>query len=72
MTRDELLSRLPSLLTSQFDLVLFRARIPIEHLSGETAPQAKRAIEVIRYFEQQNRLAQLAEIVQQVTAPGPR
>ncbi len=71
MTRDELLARLSSLLSSQFETVLFRARIPIQHLSSASAPQATRAIEAIRYFEQQDRLPELAAIVQEVLA-GPR
>jgi hypothetical protein len=71
MTRDELLSRLSSLLPSQFEMVLFRARIPMEHLSGAGAPQATRAIEAIRHVEQQGRLPQLAVIVQDIAA-GPR
>ncbi|HEX8114383.1 MAG TPA: CHAT domain-containing protein [Kofleriaceae bacterium] len=71
MTRDELLARLSSLLPSQFETVLFRARIPIEHLSGVSAPQAMRAMEAIRYFEQQDRIPELAAMVQEVAA-GPR
>jgi hypothetical protein len=71
MTRDELLAGLSSLLPSQFEMVLFRARIPMEHLSGAGAPQATRAIETIRYLEQQGRLPQLAAIVQKITG-GPR
>jgi hypothetical protein len=67
-TRDEMLAQLSSLLPSQFEAVLFRARIPIEHLSGASAPQATRATEVIRYLEPQDRLAQLAAIVQDVSA----
>jgi hypothetical protein len=52
MTRDELLARLSSFLPSQFEMVLFRARIPMEHLSGAGAPQALRAMEAIRHVEQ--------------------
>jgi hypothetical protein len=71
MTRDELLTQLSDLLPSQFEMVLFRARIPMEHLSSVSAPQATRAIEAIRYFEQQNELPQLAGIVQEVVAANP-
>ena len=71
MTRDELLARLSSLLPSQFEMVLFRARIPMEHLSGAGAPQAMRAIETIRHVEQQGGLPQLVAIVQDIAA-GPR
>ena len=71
MTPDELLARLSSLLPSQFEMVLFRARIPTEHLSGAAAPQAMRAMEAIRHAEQQGRLPQLAALIQKITA-GPR
>jgi hypothetical protein len=71
MTRDELLARLSSFLPSQFEMVLFRARIPMEHLSGAGAPQALRAMEAIRHVEQQGRIPQLAAIVQDIAA-GPR
>jgi len=71
MTRDELLARLSALLPSQFETVLFRARIPMEHLSGGSAPQAMRATEAIRYFEQQKGLLQLAGIVQELAAADP-
>jgi hypothetical protein len=78
MTREELLSRLSKLLPSQFEQVLFLARIPHEHLPAATAAQALRAVELMRYVAQQNQLDQLAGIVQQVVTgggqagPGPR
>jgi WD40 repeat protein len=71
MTRDNLLTRLSQLLPSQFEEVLFRARIPTADLPGVSAPQKTRAIDAIRYLEQQNRLDQLARILDEV-APGPR
>jgi hypothetical protein len=71
MTPDELLTRLSRLLPSQFEMVLFRARIPIAQLSGAGAPQAVRAMEAIRHVEQQGQIPQLAAIVQDI-APGPR
>jgi hypothetical protein len=66
MTPDELLTLLSKLLPSQFEMVLFRARIPTAHLAGPGAPQVMRAMEAIRYFEQQDRLPQLAAIVQKI------
>jgi hypothetical protein len=66
MTREELMTLLSRLLPSQFEMVLFRARIPTEHLAGPGAPQAMRAMEAIRYLEQQDRLPQLAAIVQKI------
>jgi nucleoside phosphorylase len=70
MTREELLSRLSKLLSSQFEQVLFLARIPHEHLPAAAAAQASRAVELMRYVEQQNQLEQLVRIVQQVVTGG--
>jgi hypothetical protein len=70
MTREELLTRLSELLPSQFEEVLFRAKIPAKHLPGAIAPQATRAIEAIRYVEQQNQLDQLAQIIDEVVTGG--
>jgi hypothetical protein len=70
MTREELLTRLSTLLSSQFDQVLYLARIPQEHLPAAAAPQASRAVELMRYVEQQNQLEPLARIVRQVITGG--
>lgn len=70
MTREELLTRLSELLPSQFEEVLYRAKIPLEHLPGPSAAQAARAIEALRYVEQQQQLGELARIVGQVLHPG--
>jgi nucleoside phosphorylase len=70
MTREELLSRLSKLLSSQFEHVLYLARIPQEHLPAAAAAQASRAVELLRYVEQQNQLEHLARIVQQVVTGG--
>jgi hypothetical protein len=66
MTSDELLTQLTKLLPAQFEQVLFQAKIPPEYLSTSTGPQATRAIEVIRYLEQQNRLSELARAIEAV------
>jgi nucleoside phosphorylase len=70
MPREELLSRLSKLLSSQFEQVLYLARIPQEHLPAATAAQASRAVELMRYVEQQDQLQHLARIVQQVVTGG--
>jgi nucleoside phosphorylase len=69
MTRDELFGRLSALLPAQFEEVLYRARIPAQYLSGAGTAQTARAIEVLRYIEQQNQLAELARIVKHVLDP---
>lgn len=64
LTRDELLTQLTKLLPTQFDEVLFRAKLPPEYLSASNSPQATRAIEVIRYLEPQDRLPDLARAIE--------
>jgi hypothetical protein len=66
--REAVMDRLKGLNLSQFEEVLFRARVPREHLSGPSAPQATRAMEVINYFEQRNLLEQLKRIIDDVEA----
>jgi TIR domain-containing protein len=66
MTRGELLTRLSQLLPAQFEAVLFRARIPPQYLPPSTASQVTRAIDALRYMEQQNQLDQLSRIIHQV------
>ena len=78
MTPEELLTRLSNLLPAQFEQVLYLARIPQEYIPAATAAQAMRAVDVMRYIEQQNQLDQLARIVHQVVGgsgaadPRPR
>jgi WD40 repeat protein len=78
MTREELLSRLSKLRSPQFEQVLYLVRVPDEYLPASTAAQALRAVELMRYIEQQGQLDQLARIVRQVvadsgpTGPDPR
>lgn len=62
MTPTELLSRLSKLLPSQFEQVLYLARIPHEHLPAATAAQGLRAVDLMRYVEQRNQLDQLAQM----------
>jgi CHAT domain len=69
VTREALLTQLSKLLPSQFEEVLYRAKIPLHHLPGAGAAQATRAIEVLRYVEQQGQLGELARIIEQVLHP---
>ncbi|HMG57731.1 MAG TPA: CHAT domain-containing protein [Kofleriaceae bacterium] len=68
--RDELLSRLLALLPSQFEVVLFRMGIPPGYLPGSTAAQATRAMDAIRYLEQQDKLERLGQVIEDVVAAG--
>jgi hypothetical protein len=64
VTRDEPFAQLVTLLPAQFEQVLFRARIPPEYLSASSTAQATRAIEAIRYLEQQHRIPELARAIE--------
>jgi two-component system nitrogen regulation response regulator GlnG len=61
--RDDLLSRLESLLPAQFEQVLFHLRIPSAQLSGANAPQGIRAIEALRHLENTGELATLEALL---------
>lgn len=62
VSENELLDRLNALLPAQLDDMVFRLQIPHEYLS-HGAPQATRAIEVLRYLKQQQRLAELSDVL---------
>jgi hypothetical protein len=68
-TGEVLLAQLSELLPSQFEEVLYRAKIPSKHLPGASAAQTARAIEALRYIEQQKQLEVLARIIRQVLDP---
>lgn len=70
MTRKDLLTRLSQLLPSQFEEVLFRAKIPTAHLPGPSAPQASRAIDALRHLELKHQLDQLARILDEIAGPS--
>ena len=70
MRPDHLLTRLSRLLSSQFEEVLYRARIPPAYLPGATASQMERAIAAMRYVEQQGQLKQLTRIIERVVSAG--
>ncbi len=53
---DELLKDLQRLLPAQFEMVLERARVPREYLSAPGAPQAARAIELMQWAREDDRL----------------
>jgi len=70
MMNEELLTRLSKLLPAQFEQVLYLAGIPYDQLPAATAAQAMRAVEVMRYAEQQNQVTHLAQVVQRVVTGG--
>ncbi|MEP7120824.1 MAG: hypothetical protein ABJE95_07945 [Byssovorax sp.] len=72
MTRDQLLDALGHLLPAQHETLLFKLGVPMALLSGATAPQATRSIEVLRWADQANRLADMERLLAEVTGAGKR
>lgn len=66
MTRDEVLTRLSTLMRSQFEEVIFRAKIPPQYLPDSS--QTERAIAAVHYIEPQNRLSDLIRILEELAA----
>lgn len=60
---DDVLTRLTRLLPSQFEVVMFRLNAPKHHIAGEQAPMGTRAMDLIRWAEQQGRVAELDGLV---------
>jgi predicted MPP superfamily phosphohydrolase len=57
---------LSRLLTAQFEEVLFRLSVPTRHLPSPTSSQSERAIALVRLFEAQRRLPELATAIEKV------
>lgn len=57
---------LVKLLPSQFDEVVFRVSVPVEYMASTNASQATRAIDLIRYCEQQTRRHELIAAIEKV------
>jgi hypothetical protein len=64
--RDQILDGLCRLLPAQFDVVAFKFGVPV-HCVSRSAPQATHAGEVVRFAEQQGRLADLVMVLEAVT-----
>lgn len=56
MTEDEMLDALTTMDPGHFERLLFRLAAPVGLLPGREAPQATRAIEMLRYFDNARRL----------------
>jgi hypothetical protein len=65
--RERLLDALRSLLPAQLDVVVFKLAVPPDLLSGATAAQATRSIEILRWAEQRGRLGDVARVLAGVT-----
>lgn len=62
----ELLDRIVRLLPSQFEMLVFQLGVPIQFLSGSTAPQATRAIELLRWAESAGTVEKVAIVLDAV------
>jgi hypothetical protein len=63
LLHNERLDRLNQLPAQRFNELLYRLDVPENYLSGASAPQTARAIELCRYLESQNRLAALDQAI---------
>lgn len=68
MTRDQLFDALSAMPQGQFDLVLGKLAVPPAYVPGPQAAQGTRATELLRWVEQQNKLAELEALLK--TAPA--
>ncbi|MEP7126787.1 MAG: hypothetical protein ABJE95_38005 [Byssovorax sp.] len=59
MSQEQLLDILVNLLPAQLEMLIFKLGVPPAYLSGTTAPQATRSIEVLRWAAQEKRLAEV-------------
>jgi predicted MPP superfamily phosphohydrolase len=66
VTSDALYDALGRLLPAQFEEVLFRMGIPAQYVSPHVVAQSTRAIEVVRFSEQQGRLRDLRAAIEKV------
>lgn len=72
LSREDLVDALGNLLAGQFDTLVFKLGVPSAYLSGATAPQATRSIDVLRWAEQANRLDDVRRLLDSVTGAGTR
>ena len=71
MTREEILDALAAMLPGQFDLVVAKLAVPSGLLPGAAAPQATRAVDVVRYVEARGRLEELETMLRLSRAHAP-
>jgi hypothetical protein len=69
LPREQLPEALGNLLPAQLDLLIFKLGVPPALLSGAMAPAATRGIEIVRWAEQANRLADVRRLLAEVTGP---
>ncbi|MEP7126692.1 MAG: hypothetical protein ABJE95_37525, partial [Byssovorax sp.] len=71
MTRQEILDALLAMLPGQFDFLAAKLDVPVAFLPGAAAPQATRAVDVVRYLEANGRLDELGALVRASRAVAP-
>jgi hypothetical protein len=70
--RERLLDTLCGILPAQLETVVFKLAVPTAFLSGATAAQATRSIEILRWADQQGRLGDVARVLGEVTGAGKK
>ena len=69
LPREQLPDALGRLLPAQLELLIFKLGVPPAFLSSAMAPAATRSIEIVRWAEQANRLADVGRLLAEVTGP---
>src|SRR5689334_18280813 len=70
MTRAELLDTVCALLPPQLEELIIKIHAPQAYLPGRDAPPASRAVEIVRWAEQQGQLNALERLCAEMTDTG--
>lgn len=70
LPRDQLPEALGNLLPAQLELLIFKLGVPPAVLSSAMAPAATRGVEIVRWAEQANRLADVQRLLAELTGRG--
>lgn len=66
---NRLVDQMATLLPGQLELLIFKLKTPIKFISSATAPPVTRCIEVVRWAEQVERLADVEELLAETIRP---
>jgi len=71
MMRNQLLDALSALSSPQLEILVYKLGIPSAYLPGPVAAPGTRIVEILRWAEQQGRLADVARLLAEVTGTPP-
>jgi hypothetical protein len=72
LSRGQLPEALGDLLPAQLDVLIFKLGVPLALISGSMAPAATRSVEIVRWAEQGNRVAELRRLLAELTGPAQK